>query len=269
MEKVLVKANRATNYGGGVYSDESILGMVRSEVNQNAVTDAKGSGGGVYLQQSSLLADDSTVSFNEAALSGGGLFARIRSTIILNGCEVSDNFNVGEAGVGGGIFIKDDVVLNLLNRTSIARNHVLNDGGGLYSDSLCTIEIRDSGFYENRAADEGGGFYVSQNSAVQLVRSDIIQNEALYYGGGGVILSSTMDVSESTISSNTVTLPGGRGAGLYGDNNAVYRITGTHFVENEARGGSGAGILIATNTEFLPSHRPSTGALYCYILRFD
>lgn len=259
METVLVEANTAAKYGGGLYSDESTMDMVHAIVSQNAVIGQKSEGGGVYLQESSLLADNSTISQNEAALYGGGLVARTRSTVVLNGCEVSDNF-VQEDGLGGGIFIKDDVALNLLNRTSVARNLALHDGGGLYADSLCKIEIRDSGVYENMAQDDGGGFYVKQSSEVLLVRSEIMKNRAHYYGGGGALLSSTMDISESTISGNVVTFPGGRGAGLYGDNNADYRISVTDFVENEAIGGSGAGILIETKSQFVPSHAPP--ALY-------
>jgi len=285
MDDVVIEHNVAMNDGGGISCAEGNVEMVNSEVNHNAVLGyyengadgqnlvAGSRGGGLFLQSySSLTASNSNVSGNIAHDSGAGMYLKGEIIVVLNGCEISDN----EAGtVGAGIFAQDSVSFKLLAGTRISRNSIMlvdscdgqcGDGAGMYLDSNCDVEMVDSGFYENTATDEGGAFYVKQNSVVRLTRSEIVDNVAAYYGGEGCVKLSSFFAHNSTISGNACNLKGGRGAGMYGDNHAIFHFTQSLFVDNEARGGSGAGILLSSFSTSVPTPpSPSPLASPCSI----
>jgi parallel beta-helix repeat protein/predicted outer membrane repeat protein len=148
--------------------------------------DAAESGGGIYAEgeAETITISDCTVSDNTAGRAGGGIaFAFDGSTLAL-----ADSNIIGKwAQSGGGVSEDDGVPGSMLTVTNVifARNNATQDSGGLALSGNGTLT--NTVFAQNSAATNGGGFsaypgFRATQASVHGVY--VIQNAAGEHGGG-------------------------------------------------------------------------------------
>lgn len=165
LEALLIEGNSA-ELGGGLFLSQSSATLTDCRIQSNSATSQfQGGGGGIYLDHSSPLLDNTKVAYNEAL-----------------------------SGDGGGLYL-------LVSHPEIKRSQVLENraqrGGGMYLESsnplLSSLEVNAND------ADEGGGIYLLASSP-QLLQSVLIDNRALFSGGGLYLSgSSTSPTVQNTI----------------------------------------------------------------------
>lgn len=219
-----ITGNTAHYGGGGVYmygsSNSSVMNMSGSAVisDNTASTPtvasiyAKGSGGGVYLNNGVLNISGSAVISGNSAISdkainyyacGGGIFTDF-GTVNQTGGEISGNFAIGN-------YTK--VTGSTVYQTSFA------NGGGIFTEEG-TVKVSGgsisgnqatSKFTEDTASGCGGGLYVGFNGAAnatsvpsscQLTGGEITGNTAQNHGSGVYLADYFGTVSNTTGTSN-------------------------------------------------------------------
>jgi hypothetical protein len=206
-----------TDFGGGIYSDHSIVTMNSCEITDNLAN----IGGGIY---------------SYGSLSGD-------ATITLNNCISSGN----SAVQGAGMFNYTGTVT--INSSTFSNNSASNPGGGLYNfaeGDTATVTINNSTFDSNSAGNNGtgdGGAVnndgVSGNAAVTITASTFRDNSTAGGEGGGIANfgfsgNATLAVSNSTFTGNSAIAVGG---GIYNDGeegNATVMLNNTTFGGNFA-----------------------------------
>jgi hypothetical protein len=246
-------------YGGGVSSESSSVTITNSNISQNtsgtgaegdAIADSGdgGYGGGIYCDDtSSVNIDNSTIQDNEAVSAGN-----VTATI------------AGRSGWGGGIYSLSPELL--VHGSTIQNNKAADavsgtDNGGSGGGIYCTTAVVTDSEIISNSSGNGGTSYDGGSSGGD---------------GGGIYCESQLDISGSTISSNTTGLApaaswekgnGGNGAGIFGGpgstltiNNCVIEnnITGKgadsgiHAPGTNGHGGSGGGVygaeVVITNS---------------------
>ena len=192
-------------------------------------------GGGVFFSSDGTLTlNESTVSGNLAAGSGGGVFA---TEVHLSNSTVSENSITGDYSSGGGI---SAVEVSLINST-VSGNSTAGDdstGGGIDSrfggfTVIGNVTLIDSTVSDNsNTGDNSRGGGIAAFGNVTLINStvsgnsntgDSLNNYNFPFNNsgtqGGGIFSSSGDVSltNSTVSGNSSTESGGGIASLFGD----------------------------------------------------
>ncbi len=195
--------NTSQFVGGAIYS-RSVLRQDVSVVDSTFVDNsAAGSGGGIWIDNGSILFTNTTFSGNSAVL--GGAVYNNEGQITLTNSTVSGN----SAGGGGGIYNFSRGNMTITGST-ISDNMANGSGGGIYSGGQ--LLLQNSTVSGNTASDGGGisGFAsviactISGNSAVASATS----GDSLYAGDGGGI-SGSVTLIDSTVSGNSATNDGG------------------------------------------------------------
>ncbi len=215
--------------GGGVYVDNSTVEVEDSTIDNNTADDVpsdapdsnRGVGGGIYSFDSTLTVTDSTIS-NNTAKGHNGIFKYNSS-----GRLSSAGFGKG----GGGICAvgkKSDVTLDGVTVTG---------NKAIYSDS------------SNNGV--GGGIN-AQGGKLTVTDSSTISNNNARGNGGGIASEegNVLNVSDSTVQGNT----GNNGGGIhFGERNektapTTATITDTKILDNESIGSQGGGVCVATKS---------------------
>lgn len=129
------------------------------------------SGGGIYIDNGSvLIKEDSKIYENTALTKGGG--------ICILGLSNKENRILD---IDGGC---------IENNTSLSKSGKNGAGGGLYTQ-FATVNIQNCMLIKNKAAN-GGGIDIAQNSIIHIYNSLISENNAIYENGkgGGAIFAS-------------------------------------------------------------------------------
>ena len=244
-----VRRNLANNGDGGGIYNEATATLTESSVSGN---EALVNGGGIYSDDDTKLFD-STVSGNEAA-SGGGIYNN-QGTTSLSGSTVSENF-ISDSG--GGIF--NDATLTVTTSTVSD-----NDGGGITTPGVATVTksmvsgnwgnengaginyslgdltLVKSIVTENRAQSGNGGGIGSQGLGDALIDRSVVSGNIAASAGGGILsIDSTLEITKSTISGNTISsgfTPSGGGIYLLGDDPVT--ITDSTISDNSSIGNGG------------------------------
>ena len=166
-----ILSNNTANYGGAVHATESKLyyyGDVKIQENQAAV-----SGGGIYLQQSEILSNNSniTLSKNTARNRGGGIHAigssiRLDFNSIVNVLNMYDVYYAGsqlalmmnKAKEGGGLYLESNAKLYILRKEMMVHERFLK-----IHKTHPLVNIAALTFTANYA-DYGGAIYVADNT---------------------------------------------------------------------------------------------------------
>ena len=126
VDSSVVRSNTAGGQGGGLWNfGTASMKVTYSTVRENTAP----IGGGLYQQQAGdgsglLMFINSTASYNEASVVGGGVFAD-GGTVQIQNSTLSRN----SAGTGAGVASRGGRVL--LSNATVARNSAESDGGGL------------------------------------------------------------------------------------------------------------------------------------------
>jgi len=165
IEDIEFAGNLCSIEGGGLYCEGGTPQVVSCNFTNNT---SNGAGGGAVLRGTSGPMDSfgSNIFRGNTAERGGGLAVFGASTLnLLNGCVFEEN----EAVMAGRQGCE--------HRTS-------GLGGGVYVDSLASMEIRSAVFTDNFAHHAGGGVYITGGSAPEINFARFTLNQATTYGGG-------------------------------------------------------------------------------------
>ncbi|MBN2172969.1 MAG: right-handed parallel beta-helix repeat-containing protein [Bacteroidales bacterium] len=222
---IAIKNNISGGYGGGFYCKNSSPILIGITISANQ---ADFGGGFCCSSDSKPQMQNSSIMDNEAINSGGGIYNRINSTLLLLNTIVSENFagthgggiycgnnsdmyadslwvtNNQAAKQGGGIFNSTSDLY--LDNAVVASNISQIKGGGIYSSSSYT-KLHNV-IINNNFSMKGGGIYNAfKNHAYKNVL--IINNTAIDQGGGIYTNGATYDIYNSTITGNYAEIAGG------------------------------------------------------------
>jgi predicted outer membrane repeat protein len=259
--------NEAILDGGGIYAILQGASTLELSDSSLVINDANnGDGAGLYAQllsESTLLLQDTIFDGNEAALSGGGVYADVDNAILE---VIRSDFLQNDAASGGGLFALANNNSTIVTDETTFELNAAGNGGGLYVDvSFASVQFDESSFVNNDAAASGGGVYAElrDGASVEIANSNITLNEALIDGGGLYAITSEnanaiLEVRESRITGNIATVGGGVRVDLAGAhmsaNGSVFNIDRSRLDGNRAvsRGGGiftavGAGGQVTIN----------------------
>jgi hypothetical protein len=200
---------------------------------------ASGNGGAIY-NTSDLTLNNVVVSGSATSGGGqgGGIFQTLRS-LTLNNSVVSGNSTTLR---GGGIYLDFNVTVTISSST-VSNNTSNGFGGGIFSSSSSTLTLNGSNITGNTtqiasATDGGGGIY-TVSTTFNLTDSTVSGNRAVNGSGGGIGFSNsgTNTITRSTINDNSA---GANGGGINFSNTQL-SVTNSTISHNRANG-SGGGI---------------------------
>ncbi len=249
----------ADNSGRVALISGTITVTIDSLILQNGLaldndTPASGSGGGLYIQNSTVTITNSALLNNMAEFDGGALHNDLGTANIVNS-TLSNN----TADEGGGLNNANGVVT--LTNAMIISNTAINNGGAIFNRSNnAHITIASSTIAYNQAGS---------NLVFDPPTADLLAPQNFDDGGGGIYnLNATVIITNSTITNNTVTGTGG--GGLAQSDGGTIQVANTTLSHNIANGGQGGGLLINngtavfTNTTVSGNTAETGGAIYVF-----
>lgn len=220
--------------GGGIASTY-IMTITNSTISDNTTgvgsTSEGGDGGGIYnsgtLTILNSTIDGNTIGTGHGGGFGGGIFNLNNTTINLTDSTISNN-TAGNGtlggGSGGGIYNGTNVTANITN-CAISGNTAGSGGtvdggygGGIYQGSgtltitNATISGNTTGNSVSSSAGHGGAIYAgggTANLANVTISGNSTGTGVANGSGGGIRSEGTLNVTSSTIASNTATWTGG------------------------------------------------------------
>ena len=221
MESCTVSDNTASINGGGIFA-QGTLTIKNCTVSGNR---ANSIGGGAYLAGTVNINGASTIAYNEATESGGGIYAASGSLTLENatiGGEQSydgtdlDKTKGNKAKDGGGIYAQ--AALTMKNCTvsyNTAETSGISsaNGGGIYAQgklamTVCTVK--------SNMAKTGGG--IKKDNDEFTMTNCTLTNNIATANGGGIFTMGTCDftMANCTLSGNRVNLENNEsGGGVY------------------------------------------------------
>jgi CSLREA domain-containing protein len=176
--------------GGAIRNVDSELTISGSVVRDSYASGDKYAGGGVYTLNGSLDITNSTVSGN-GAYYGGGVGVKY-ADVTITGSTLTGNAAYGDTSneylnaYGGAVWIGEGA---LTIDSSTLDHNVATDGGGVYasgrSGGPATVAVNNSTIAQNHVRDDGGAIWQFDASTVPLTvtGSTIVGNSADNYAG--------------------------------------------------------------------------------------
>jgi predicted outer membrane repeat protein len=176
--------NSNSTEGSGIYNADSLM-IIDCKIDSNLSVSRYGNAGGISNSGYCSI-KRSTVSYNAFKIKAGGIWNKVKSTMVIDSSEVSYNIVENSSnGIGGGIL--NDGILTITN-SSITHNSSILNGGGIYNSvnsqcylfkSLIACNNADGGLSEIG----GGGVF---NQGKLELNGCIISNNSTAWGGGGI-----------------------------------------------------------------------------------
>jgi len=183
LNDTVVSTNQA-RYGGGIYVEDTILTIQDSTISDNTATY---DGGGMCLVETDLTIDDFAISDNNAVY-GGGVYW-VNSVADFSNGTISDNFAAGSAYCSGAGLYCDDSSTTIKNCVMTGNQ---SDGFG---GAVCFMgpylpggkqELINCLITDNNAFSDGAGLSCNVGAMTRVTNSTIVGNEVFnYYGSGG------------------------------------------------------------------------------------
>jgi predicted outer membrane repeat protein len=102
LEDLVISGNSSYSSGGGIYvNGETELSITNCRITDNELEDNDSNGGGIYIENSTLRVDNTTIEGNKAALGDGGGIYMNCSTAAISNSVITNN----TASSGGGIYV--------------------------------------------------------------------------------------------------------------------------------------------------------------------
>ncbi len=204
--------------GGAIYNDGTLTVTSSTFTNNSS-----GADGGAIADPGTLTLTDCTV-MNNSAPFGGGIDNEGVLTVI--GSAIEGNTANKSGGFGGGID-NDDGGMATLTSTNVEMNSAVFNGGGVFNAGSSALAINNSTFSANTATS-GAGIY-SESSTLTVTESTLSGNDAIgttsHAGGGGVYNSGgTASITGSTLSGNLAAQAGG---GIFANSGALTILDST------------------------------------------
>ncbi len=254
--------------GGGIDQNLGVLRILDSTISGNTASGGGGTatsnGGGIRLENASLVMRDSYLNNNYANDNGGGLHADRVYSIAITGSTLDSN-QAGESG--GAIDIgsysyytpgpnEGSTGSQLIADSTITGNTATEEAGGAiniydggrYGDALTLDNVSLTGNISQD--DDGGAINVEEEGrSLFVLNNTSIMNNTAYNNGGGIRFAADGDgaaliVDNSTISSNTSESDGG-GIFFYSDDASLSIVDST--LSSNYASSDGGGIAIYLN----------------------
>ena len=204
------RGNDAANGGGGVYAESGAsVELLDALITGNAATGTSGSGGGLFVADSSeVRVSRGSIVSNQANRAGAGIEVADNPATRGSGDTDGDGDTDDDDDADG----LDDTILEVI-QVMVADNSIAvpapGNGGGLHIGGAAGVTVRRSTFSGNTAA-EGAGLWASGASSLMVDVSTVTGNTATGEGGGiyddG---GATIAVRSSTVALNEATEGGG------------------------------------------------------------
>ena len=175
LEKLVIKNGNVadTNNGGGIAVYGGTFTIEDCEITDNNAQ----KGGGLYVERTTLLMKDTTISGSTATDEGGGVYVN-DGTLTINGGTFSKN----TAQQGGGMYVTNSNSIFTMAGGEISNNRAYSAGGGIYVKESKQATISGTTISVNTANVDGGGVFVS-DGAILTVNGTITGNTAQQGGG--------------------------------------------------------------------------------------
>ncbi len=209
--------NGISQYGGGIYSNESVFALKNTVLENNHCS--TGGGAALFAYHSDIMIESSLIRNNRSDDVGGGIYCKTFSDLIL-----------------------DNVV--------IEQNYAGSAGGGIFSKDYCTLSITNSVFNADTSMTSGGGISCQDETELFLENVLIVSNYAEYNGGGVRIEESIADFVSVIIEGN---IAGNSGSGLYVTEFSIFSGTDILIRENGMEMSHGAGFYCSVSEASLSS----------------
>lgn len=176
---VVLTGNVTAGDGGGfaVAVGGNRVTMTNCFISNNSATSSTSQGGGAYfLNPTSFVLTNSTVSGNKSGEDGGGVYFLSGGTLMMECTTVSDNqANLLKARKGGGgLYLFGNTFNGAIRNCTISGNSATN-GGGIVLRGSGNLTVENSTVAFN-AADKGGG--ISNQSTMTLTSVLVANNSA-------------------------------------------------------------------------------------------
>lgn len=236
--------------GGGILAlRRGRASLVNVEVTDNLASGPNGSGGGIAVQEGSLIAmSGGRLANNEARVASGGGARVANGALTLDSVTLTGNRAPATAngGLGAGVFADGpQAVLQLVNST-VTENIAGVSGGGLTVRGGTTLTMARTTIRANRAT-VGGGVEIG-NANATVVNPTIAAN-VVTSRGGGVFVAGTGQWTQDggAIRENAAGANGG--GGLFAQDSTVVSLTNVQVRDNRASGAGGGGIWCGGNVK--------------------
>ena len=235
----------------------------------------KGFGGGVYVENSSLILSNSYVYnnisyFGLGGSKGGGIYVE-KGLVTLTGPPtiVRDNY----ATDGGGI-ATDNAVLTIENNADVWKNIAAARGGGILLENNSSVLITDVGSSigsissgKNSVTNgNGGGLYSADSSVILSNKANFRQNYASGNGGGVFLTNSSMIINHANIgyaSTDFTNYARGNGGGVFAINSTL-RVENNGQIYRAYAEGMGGGICAVGSTILFDSSTLGSSSVMNY-----
>jgi hypothetical protein len=203
-----------------------------------------GPGGGMLIENASVLIEDSTFIANEG-VQGGGVLA-VGADLVVRDTRFQDN----EALDGGGLYIEFGTLT--IEQSEFRGNYARNNGGGLAVYWHTDATVADSLFTENGGNGFGAGLYAN-HATLSASRLDFRTNGTAEeldgggvnystFGGGGVY---TVDTNGRLDNSRLLDNRSFAGSALYVRGTGAMELVNLLIAENEF---TGLGVIYANSS---------------------
>ncbi|MEE1667792.1 hypothetical protein RCR19_20025 [Streptomyces sp. WAC07094] len=223
LNDLTLRDGRSDSSGGGaILNRGGTLSLNTVELTRN-VSDAAGVGGAVNNAGGTLIARNSTVSFNISTNNGGGISSQ--GTANLSNTTITGNTARDSAG---GMDARGNLTLS---KSRVTDNSSGQDAGGLLAFDV-TGTVWATLVRGNTSADSGqaGGGINSRGSMLTLERTTVFANRAIEGQGGGIAADagSSLTIRNSSVTNNFADDEPG---GIF-NNGGTVSLTATPVVDN-------------------------------------
>ena len=210
----------------------------------------RGTGGGIFTNNSAPTISNVIVSDNRAGNYGAGLYFTNYSSPTITNVTVKNNTAAGGDGRSGAGIVNNNSTPTFTNVTVVG-NFAENNGGGMFNTSGAVPTLNNVTISGNYAGISGGGIFNYNNSSPIL--NDVIISENIAYDKCGGIFShySSPMLNNVTIIGNS---SGSRAGGMCNENNSSPVLTNViisgNYVDNSYYG-RGGGMHNASSSPIL------------------
>jgi predicted outer membrane repeat protein len=216
--------NTATGSGGAIKAGGDVTVSSNSSLTNNTATGSGGAvqaGGNVSVSESTLT-DNTATTGNGGAISAGDQVTVSASTL---------NSNTAELGSGGAVSAAAQVTVSA---STVSSNIAKQSGGAISAGDQVTVSA--STLNSNTAElGTGGAISTTAYAAVSVSGSELKTNSALI-NGGAIAARGAVEVSASTLNSNTAELGNGGAISTVG----AVTVSASTLNSNTAEGSGGA-----------------------------
>ena len=193
-------AGCASFEGGGLYAHDSQVELTDALVGDGVYSNVADRGGGVAVDDSTLVMRHSRVRDNHARI-GGGVALRGRTVAFVQNSEVCGNH---ATAAGGGVLGQNVDPGLLIDHTAIVSNFAGNRAGGVYLVTVDTLIVSNgSQFSFNVSSNDGGGIWLAGASGVvSFADTEIAHNVAADNIGGILLQDASATMADCCIDGN-------------------------------------------------------------------